>query len=171
MNKILGEKIFLRPICLDDTYLIVKWRNKIYVQENFLFREKFSSDMHIKWMNTNVATGKVVQYIICLNDNMPIGSVYFRDIDKEKNHAEFGIFIGEENLIGKGYGKEATSLFVKYGFDKLGLENIFLRVIEKNEIATHVYEKVGFKKIYQKKEKVCPSGEEVTVSFMEIKKE
>lgn len=33
---------------------------------------------------------------------------YFRDIDWENNRAEYGIFIGEEDAAGKGYGTLAA---------------------------------------------------------------
>lgn len=168
MNKISTQNIYLRPITLDDTELIVKWRNTQYVQENFIFRNTLTPQMHKKWMSTKVAKGEVVQYIICEPDNNPIGSVYYRDIDRLEKSAEFGIFIGESSALGKGYGKEAISLFVQYGFNSMGLRKIFLRVLDSNKRAKHLYEKVGFKTSYEEKETIYPSGEEVNVIFMEI---
>ena len=40
----------------------------------------------------------------------PVGSVYFRDIDRVKKEAEYGIFLGEDDAAGKGYGTEAAKL-------------------------------------------------------------
>lgn len=144
-ETIIGEKIFLRPIEMTDTELIVKWRNTESVRQNFIFRETFTNEMHEQWMNTKVATGEVVQYIICkMKTKTPIGSVYFRDIDTQNKSAEFGIFIGEESQRGDGLGTEATKLFVKYGFDVLRLHRIFLRVLKENYAAITAYEKAGF---------------------------
>lgn len=171
MSRIVGDRIYLRPITLEDTDLIVKWRNKKLVQDNFIFRYQFTAEMHENWMNTKVHSGEVVQYIICTTEDIPIGSVYFRDIDLKKKCAEFGIFIGEEKAIGKGFGKDATITFVKYGFEVLGFDKIILRVINTNVRATSVYEKAGFEKMYEEKEISKPSGEEINVIFMEIKKE
>ena len=43
IDKILyGEKVVLRPITMEDTDYIVKWRNNPSVQKNFIFREKFT---------------------------------------------------------------------------------------------------------------------------------
>jgi RimJ/RimL family protein N-acetyltransferase len=36
-----------------------------------------------------------------------IGSVYLQKIDMENKTAEFGIFIGEDDENGKGFGSEA----------------------------------------------------------------
>ncbi len=73
-----------------------------------------------------------------------IGSVYFRDISMEHHKAEYGIFIGEEDALGCGYGTEAAKLAIKYGFDELKLHKIFLRVLEENKKAIKSYENAGF---------------------------
>lgn len=170
MDKIVGKLIFLRPITKEDTNYIVKWRNTEFVRDNFIFREKFTAEMHENWMKNQIETGKVIQYIICDNSGFPIGSIYFRDIDGEKKEAEFGIFIGEKEFIGKGCGQEATKLFIDFGFNEIGLNKILLRVIKSNAKAEHVYEKVGFKKINEIVQITEPSKDEIKVILMEINK-
>lgn len=60
-------------------------------------------------MRDKVAAGEVVQFILCETaGDRPVGSVYFRDIDTENKKAEYGIFIGEEDAAGKGYGTLAA---------------------------------------------------------------
>ena len=115
-----NARIELIPITLDHTPLIVKWRNNENVRRNFIFQEKFTEEMHNNWMDTKVEKGEVVQFIIKLKENnKAIGSVYFRDIDYEKKEAEYGIFIGEDDERGKGYGTEAAKLAIQYAFDNL----------------------------------------------------
>ena len=141
------SRIELVPITKNDTPLIVKWRNNENVRRNFIFQEKFTEEIHNNWMDTKVATGEVVQFIIKLKENNKfIGSVYFRDIDYEKKEAEYGIFIGEDDERGKGYGTEAAKLAIQYAFDNLKLKSVFLRVFADNESAIKSYEAVGFKK-------------------------
>ena len=144
-EKLKGNAVYLRPITIDNTDLIVKWRNSDSVRKHFIFRETFTKEMHIIWMNTKVTSGQVIQYIICSNNDVPIGSIYFRDINNEKKEADFGIFIGEETATGKGYGYDAILVFVKKGFEMLNLKKIVLRVIGSNGRAIHVYENIGFK--------------------------
>lgn len=143
---IVGEKVILKQI--DDSYtsLIVKWRNNPSVIKNFIFRKPLTVEMHQSWLKNKVDTGEVVQYIIIEKlTNRSIGSVYFRDIDKVNNSAEFGIFIGEDDCKGNGYGSEAVKLFVEFGLKTLKLHRIQLRVIEGNEIAFKSYKNAGFK--------------------------
>ena len=141
-----GEKVMLKPIEEADTPLIIKWRNTESVRRNFIFQETFTEEMHKHWLNTKVEKGEVVQFIIFDNStNEAIGSVYLRDIDDKNKNAEYGIFIGQETARGKGYGKESAELICEYGFKKLRLHKIRLRVFADNLQAIHSYLKAGFK--------------------------
>lgn len=160
------SKIELVNITKKDTPLIVKWRNNENVRRNFIFQEKFTNEMHNNWMDTEVATGEVVQFIIRVKEtNEPIGSVYFRDIDNEKKEAEYGIFIGEDEARGKGYGTEAAKLALEYAFTKLNLKTIFLRVFADNKGAIKSYENAGFVK-EDRTENVVIDNKERKVIFM-----
>lgn len=164
-----GEKVVLRPITMEDTPLIVQWRNNPEVKKQFIFRETFTSDMHRHWMETKVAAGEVIQYIIEeAGAGKPVGSVYFRDIDRRHNCAEYGIFIGENVARGKGIGTEAARLFLYFGFHTLGLHRISLRVLASNQLACKSYEKVGFQYEGRFRDMVCLEGEYRDVIFMAI---
>lgn len=146
MQTITGEKVFLLPITLDDTEFIVKWRNTDSVRQNFVFQKEFTNEMHENWMNTKVRNGEVVQYVIYEKETrIPIGSIYYRDIDKYARSAEYGIFIGEDFARGKGLGTEAALLFIRFGFRELKFHRIFLKVFEDNVQAISSYKKAGFK--------------------------
>lgn len=160
------SKIELVNITKKDTPLIVKWRNNENVRRNFIFQEKFTNEMHNNWMDTKVATGEVVQFIIRVKEtNQAVGSVYFRDIDNERKEAEYGIFIGEDEARGKGYGTEAAKLALEYAFTKLNLKTIFLRVFADNKGAIKSYENAGFVKV-DRTENVVIDNQEREVIFM-----
>lgn len=143
-----GERICLVPITDSDTEYIVKWRNNPRVRDNFRFCETFTSEIHQTWMENSVKTGKAIQYVIRIKENeKPIGSVYFRDIDNDRKIAEFGIFIGEDSACGFGYGDEATGLLTEYGIKELGFEEIKLRVFADNMPAILCYKKAGYSEI------------------------
>lgn len=145
LREIVGEKVILRPITDADTDRIVTWRNTPSVVQNFIFREPFTAAMHRNWLATKVATGQVVQYIIEEKaTRRPVGSVYFRDVDHKNHSAEYGIFIGEAEARGKGYGTETARLFTLFGFSDLDLHRISLRLLAENLPARRSYEKAGF---------------------------
>ncbi|MCR4587196.1 MAG: UDP-4-amino-4,6-dideoxy-N-acetyl-beta-L-altrosamine N-acetyltransferase [Lachnospiraceae bacterium] len=141
----MSDKIYLRPMTVEDTDLIVSWRNNPRVRNNFIYQETFTREIHLNWIKNHVETGDVVQFIICeTGTDRPVGSVYFRDISQVHHKAEYGIFIGEDDAIGKGYGSEACKKACIYGFQELKLHKILLRVYAENQPAIASYEKTGF---------------------------
>lgn len=162
-----GEKIYLRPITIEDTELVVKWRNSENVVKNFLYRKPISEEEHIEWFKTKVQTGKVHQFIICgIADDMPLGSVYLQNFDDENKKAEYGIFIGKQELYGCGVGTAALSLLLKYGFDELSLHKIFGRVLSYNKASIVIAQKSGCVQEAYLKEEILINGKYEDILFM-----
>lgn len=167
--RIDSQSIFLTNITYDDTADIVRWRNQKFVQENFIYQKNFIPEIHNKWMQTMVESGQVIQFIIWeLKANKKIGSVYLRDIDYQNKKAEFGIFIGEKDYLGKGYGKIATRLIISYAFEKLNLNKIFLRLLTHNKRAFKCYSDCGFIQEGLFKQDVFIKNQPYDVVFMAI---
>ncbi|MCH5249253.1 MAG: GNAT family N-acetyltransferase [Lachnospiraceae bacterium] len=164
------DEIYLRNMEVTDTDKIVEWRNKDRVRRNFIYQDDFTVEGHLNWIETQVKTGHVVQFIICeKGSDRAIGSVYFRDIDRRENCAEYGIFIGEDDAVGKGYGTRAAKLALSYAFEKLGLVYVFLRVFEDNIGAIKSYEKSGFHVIEGRQEKIAIDGNVRNMIFMDCR--
>ncbi len=162
-----GDAIILRLMKEEDTDRIVKWRNREFVRRNFIYRRLFTRQGHENWIRTMVDTGKVIQFIILRKtDQRPVGSVYLRDIDRTHNKAEYGIFIGEEEALGKGYGTEAAKLMIAYAFREEGLHKLMLRVLAENVRAQRSYEKAGFVKEAYLKDEVFLDGRYQDVIYM-----
>ncbi|HXG48634.1 MAG TPA: GNAT family protein [Methylomirabilota bacterium] len=73
-----------------------------------------------------------------------MGNVYLRDIDWLSRHAALGVFIGERDCRGKGYGSQALRLMLRHAFQDLGLRRVYLFALADNEGALATYRKVGF---------------------------
>lgn len=144
--ELIGDNIYLREIEISDTEDIIRWRNQEEVRKFFINQQPFTRQGHLDWFHNMIQTGKAVQFIITnKNDNKSIGSVYLRDIDYDHSKCEYGIFIGEPDYKGCGIGTQAAKLTIKYAFEVLQLNRIFLRVFADNERAIHSYQKAGFK--------------------------
>ncbi len=144
-ERIEGKNIYLRRMTMEDTAAAVKWRNAPCVREQFIFKDIVTEEMHREWFRTKVMSGKVEQFVIGLKQSgEEIGSQYYKDIDKENKTAEYGIYIGREDMLGKGYGSEVMELALEYARSDMGLKEITLRVLESNARARKVYEGRGF---------------------------
>lgn len=159
--------IYLRPMTYEDTDLIVAWRNSEAVRRNFIYQEPFTRESHESWIKNMVETGRVVQMMICdMVDDRPFGSVYIRDIDRQHNKAEYGIFIGEESARGRGLGTAAAGLMLEYCFRQEKLHRVYLRVLASNARAIRSYEKAGFQREGLLREDVCIGGEYRDIVWM-----
>ena len=159
--------IYLRLMTHDDTDRIVAWRNSETVRKNFIYQEPFTREGHESWIKNMVETGKVVQMVICETaDDKPLGSVYIRDIDRQHNKAEYGIFIGEESARGRGVGTAAARLMLEYCFREEKLHRVYLRAFASNAGAIRSYEKAGFTREGFLRDDVCIDGEYRDIVWM-----
>ena len=164
------KQVYIRPMEITDTERIVNWRNQDFVRKNFIYQDLFTKEGHLSWIRKQVEPGYVVQFIICLRDGREIGSVYFRDIDRDAGTAEYGIFIGEEDMLGCGYGTAAAKEALDFAFRKLYMRKIFLRFLSDNVGARKSYEHAGFR-MADREETVMTLQGERKVRFMEIDRE
>lgn len=79
-------------------------------------------------------------------DNTPIGTIGLLNIDKKNSKAEYYIAMGEPDYKGKGFAKRASLLILKYGFEDLGLNRIYLFTEVDNVVAQKMFEHIGFVK-------------------------
>jgi len=83
-----------------------------------------------------------------------IGNISIQKINRRNRSAIFGIMIGDKREWNKGYGEEATSLVLQYGFSSLGVEKIILGVHPAHKSAVKVYRKSGFRLIRKGRNKI-----------------
>mgnify|MGYP001203307838 CR=1 FL=1 len=143
MSEIIrGERIYLRPMTIEDSSIVVSWGNSERVLKWMFSQTKISINSHISWFKSRKSR---IDYMIieCLTDT-PIGTLNF--IFKENSSAEAGKLIGNVEFLGKGYAKEAFSLWVKYGFKSLNLKSIYILTKSTNQNNIILNEKIGFKK-------------------------
>ncbi len=169
MNVIESKTLILRPITADDTPDILRWRNAEHVRRNFIYQKEVTLEDHQKWLTEKVASGKVIQFVmIDRSTGKGIGSVYLRDVDLSDKSAEYGIFIGEESALGKGFGSEAANLMVNFAFQTLKLSHLQLRVLARNHSAMRSYEKAGFCLIPERSDETVIDGKQEKIVFYQI---
>lgn len=162
-KKIVGEseRLYLREMVVEDTENIVRWRNAPHVVKNFIYRKPLTVQDHLNWIENKIKPGLVRQFVICKKgSDEGFGSIYFRDIDNDNHTCEFGIFIGEPDCAGKGYGFESQKISMTVAFEEMHMEEVHLRVLESNIAAIKNYKKCGFV-LTEGEEEYTEDGEKV----------
>lgn len=140
-----SENIVYTPITVEDTDMVLKWRNCEAVKSNFIYTADVTREDHLNWLKNKVDTGKVIQFVMSeKKSGNAFGSVYLKDVNYTARKAEFGIFIGEDDFRGLKYGTEAAAKMIDYCLNDMGFHKLYLRVLDRNEAAKKAYEKAGF---------------------------
>jgi len=171
--RLVGDRIYLRPITIDDIGDLLFWRNAPFVVNNFFYRNPISYEEQVNWINNKVKTGEVFQFIVCLKDDAPVGCVYLQHFDEKAGAMESGVFMSVNAPKGQGIGTEAVSLMNReFAFKTLKLNKTFARVIDGNIGSLRLHEKAGFTEIGRCEDTIIPTGEKVTsVEFELINKD
>ena len=166
-KKLVGKKCYLSPIDMNDAEKFTEWLNDMDVLATFaLYNDIITLEKEKSLLET---LSKDHNYsIIDLETEELIGNCGFMGIDHVNQTAETGLFIGNKTYWNKGYGTEALSLLIGYGFRALNLHNVMLRVFEYNKGAIRCYEKIGFKHFGARREALLRNLERHNILYMDI---
>ena len=150
--RIEGTRIYLTPLTVFDLTKTLEWRTKDRIKNSF-FDEDLSFEKHLNWYYDEYNHPKHDEddfVFIILDDHTPVGQIAIYNIDYEKKSAEFGrLMLGEDKYLRKGYATLASKELLKFSFNILGLDHIYLSVKKDNTKAINLYEKLGFKTNYK----------------------
>ncbi len=138
-------KVTIRKFRREDIPLKVKWINDPNNNQYLHYDLPLEVGKTEKWFEKVENSDKRVDAVIEL-DNKPVGLIGLLCIDKKNKKAEYYITMGENTCKGKGVSKRASKLILKYGFEELGLNKIYLYTETDNIKAQILFESLGFKK-------------------------
>ncbi|WP_084170109.1 GNAT family N-acetyltransferase [Paraburkholderia ferrariae] len=135
----------LRPLEATDLGLLVTWRNDADNRGFFFSHAPLTHSGQSRWYESYLGKRDAILFVVCTAEGTPVGTVGLDNIDHKNQKAEFGrLLIGEPQFRQKGYGMIALRETLRYGFDELNLNRIYLQVFRDNSAAISLYKKVGF---------------------------
>lgn len=168
-KKLIGDRIYLSPITLEDTNKYVEWMNDRKITDNLNSTYKLINEIgEREWLTKTMEKNEYTFGIVDKATNELIGNCGIMDTNFILGKATLGIFIGEESKRGIGIGKEVLRLLLDYGFNQLRLHNIDLAVFSFNKQAIACYKKVGFKEYGRRHESYFLNGKWHDEILMEI---
>lgn len=141
----------LRPYKECDAKYIVKWiKDELGFYQwsagrlkGFPINADQLNDYYREYANSNIFW----QMTAFDESKIPVGHFIMRFVDDEMKIVRLGFIILNDEIRGKGYGKEMLKLAVKYAFDILKVDKITLGVFINNQSAYYCYKAIGFKEV------------------------
>lgn len=142
---LIGPRIALRAITLDDMPHLLAWFNDRLVLEHLARQMPMNPVAERDWIERISRDEDHLVLLICLRDaGRPIGTIGLRNIRNHNRRADLGIAIGERACWAMGYGSEATELMLDFAFNTLDLHRVELSVYASNARAIRCYQRLGF---------------------------
>lgn len=138
--------MYIRPLTVDDAAVSWRWRNDVGLwrfagnRPNIVVTEAIERE----WVARVLSDPTRINFAICLEtSNRYIGNIYL--VNVKDGMGELGIFIGEIDCHGKGYGQDAVSLLRRTAQLDYGIKVIRISVQKDNDTALISYLKAGGK--------------------------
>lgn len=171
-----GDALLFRPIMIEDTEQFLKWRNHEDISRWFVYRTPITAQAHMEWMLEHIVRERdCVQFIVFAPETertryIPIGMTNIRSIDRQERSGEYGIFIGNKAVRGKGYGTEILRVMTAYAMDVLNLKILRARAYVDNQPSVKHFLRGGFQIVSTLKDVVSTDGEIGDMYMMELRK-
>ena len=158
---LVGEKVKLRGLKMEDVEIAYRYMCDPEVLLNLspgipypmtLEREK-------QWFESQIAMKDTYNFAIeDIKTGLYIGGCGINKIDWKNRVATVGIYIGDKDFRGKGYGTEAMKLLIEFIFSEMNINRIQLFVFSFNERAIKSYKKNGFVEEGRLKQSIFRNG-------------
>ncbi|MFE6135918.1 GNAT family N-acetyltransferase [Bacillus sp. NPDC057893] len=147
INLFQDKTIKLSAVRETDTKVMAKW------QEDSEYLRNVDTDLACPQSLHEIASDGLfkgrrsnsISFMLrTVHDDRLIGFVAIHGIEWNNRTGLLAIGIGDTKDRGKGYGKEAIHLILKYAFYEMNLHRVGLDVISYNKAAIALYKKMGF---------------------------
>lgn len=125
----------------EDIELVRHWRNSEKIRQHMHYRGLITSEMQKKWFSSidNISN----YFFILQHGESKIGLVNLSKVNYDKDDAEAGIFIWDDDFLGKGAPVKALLILMNFGYYCLGLKLLYGLVLRDNVRAINLYKKIG----------------------------
>jgi RimJ/RimL family protein N-acetyltransferase len=157
ISELEGEFIRLRHLKVSDAELTYRWRHA----ERAKYLNKGASSVldQVKWIESRPTSEQ--NFIIELNNGLPVGMISLINIDHVNHHAESSRFlIGDEDAVkGIPAAVESMKLLYELAFDALKLVRISGIVAENNTLMIKWQKYLGMKEEGRLRKHLCQDGQ------------
>lgn len=137
-----------RTLPLDDRHLdrILTWLQDQDLRDHIGTVYPISRPQHLEWYRTVTSDrSRLVMAIESDEAGGHVGMIGMNGIDLVYRSAELWIYLGDPAARGMGVAQAAFEQVVRFGFDTIGLNRIFVQVFGFNERAQRFFQACGMR--------------------------
>jgi len=141
--------IRLRPIRhsdVNDSY--VSWFNNQSAEFIEFGAERVTLKRLKSYVDEKISDPHVLMLaIVDRSEGRHIGNLKFEPFSPREADCDLGVFIGDTNFLGRGYGSDAIRTALDFLRDMTAVESVSLGVDQRNSRAIAAYSKLGFSQV------------------------
>ncbi len=137
------NSLSLRPLTIEDASLTFKWRTSPHVDEMMTGEAPRSFERHLEWVSSILTSSDHYYWILGWGDR-EVGLIGLMGFSEDRTKCEFGIYIGDPNLLGCGIGRLAMEELLEVADAHLGIAELRCKVLAVNVRAIRLYQSLGF---------------------------
>ena len=161
--------IHLRPLRAEDAPLMLEWMQDPSIACFFRFDAMSMTEEKCRaFIESANLEPRSLHYAIADERDEYLGTISLKDI--ADGRAEYAIST-RKCAHGTGAATQATKEILRLAFDELGLESVFLNVLEENLRANAFYRKAGFQFTHTEENALELRGRKKALNWYEVKKE
>lgn len=127
----------------DYTLVMRDWRNQEFVNKNMVNQGYITEENHIKYLQMLREKKDTRKVYVAFADDKPFAIVNF-SFYPEENYIEPGMYIINENFLGKGLGHVLSYAYLEYMFGVMPNGEVHSTILLSNKTNLALKEKFGF---------------------------
>ena len=162
--------VVIERISQGDKASLRQWRNDPAVSKWMYTNHEIGEAEHNAWFDTMLADASKMYWKIVV-DGVAVGAIFLTGISAPDKSCEWGMYLADVDVRGKGVAQAACALSFRYAFNELDLEVVNCEAFAQNEAAIGLYESVGYVRTGVQANAVKRGDEMLSVVTLELTRE
>lgn len=150
------ENMLLRYVVAGDHPFLVELHNDPFVLRNITHPNPITMEQHVSWWKRICEDPNQMRLVFDVGGQQA-GFTKFYDIDRVNRNCVLGADL-HRDWRGRGIAKYMWELMLRMCFDTMNMHRVSLTFASYNNVAAHVYDKVGFTVEGRLVQSLCRNG-------------
>lgn len=161
--------VYLLPASERDAERLLEIHDPEMTKKLSFFAEPLTVEREREYLRAMIVSASDFLWTVRTRGEL-IGTAGLHEVDKNMATARLGVIIWNREFQGRGYGSDAIRALCDYAFSTLGINRVFVNVLEANRRGRAYYARFGFTEEGVLREAYVRNGEALDVVHMSFLK-